>query len=543
MRGALLLLTMLMLTRGSAQTLQWVDPIQGPYHSPVMAMCSDSSGDLYCTGFYQGDSDFDPGPGTFMLPAPGAGVYIFVAKYAPGGGLLWAERFSSGTGFIVYGTNIATNDTGALYVAGQFSGASDFDPGAGTWVLDETGLDAYYETDVFAMKLNGAGALSWAVQIGDSAADYCRDMVVDADGNTILAIQVRDTVDMDPGPGSDTLYNVFPQESVLMKLDANGALLWYRDLGQSESYVWMSLGVDGTGNIWVATNLHLRKYDPSGTLLLDLPLQVVTTDLAMDAGGNVYLSGSFVGSVDVDPGTGVLNMTAAGWSDLFCTKLDPNGDLLWAVQLGAGGQTAGWGVEHGEGGRVYLTGSYENSIDLDPGPGSWMTTVGGGQDVLVVCLDSLGVFQEAMTLNGPGDQSAYDCLPTGPSEWVVHGGFEQTVDFDPGGGVFPLSSVAYSDGFMAKYQSATSSMLTTFEKPGLQVTPMPCADEALLSGIPADAGEMILFNSFGQRILRAGLAGSSAEVVLNLGDLPDGWYALQLSTGSGALMVPILISR
>ncbi len=44
--------------------------------------------------------------------------------------------------------------------------------------------------------------------------------------------------------------------------------------------------------------------------------------VAVDAGGNVYTTGHFRGTVDFDPGAGVTNLISAGSEDVFVQKLD-----------------------------------------------------------------------------------------------------------------------------------------------------------------------------------------------------------------------------
>ena len=56
--------------------------------------------------------------------------------------------------------------------------------------------------------------------------------------------------------------------------------------------------------------------------------------IAVDTSGNVYTAGYFQGTADFDPGTGTFNMSSAGQSDIFVSKLDASGNFLWAKQLG-----------------------------------------------------------------------------------------------------------------------------------------------------------------------------------------------------------------
>src|SRR5258705_1402975 len=56
--------------------------------------------------------------------------------------------------------------------------------------------------------------------------------------------------------------------------------------------------------------------------------------LALDADGNVYVSGWFNGSVDFDPGPAIQNQTSVGGDDIFISKFDHAGRLGWTRQMG-----------------------------------------------------------------------------------------------------------------------------------------------------------------------------------------------------------------
>ncbi len=63
--------------------------------------------------------------------------------------------------------------------------------------------------------------------------------------------------------------------------------------------------------------------------------------IAVDAAGNVYTTGYFQGTTDFEPGAGVTNLTSAGSGDVFVQKLDPSGNLVWAVGRAAPATTRG----------------------------------------------------------------------------------------------------------------------------------------------------------------------------------------------------------
>lgn len=81
----------------------------------------------------------------------------------------------------------------------------------------------------------------------------------------------------------------------------------------------------------------------------------MSNSIALDNNGNVYTTGSFSGTVDFDPGPGVFNMTSVANSEVFIQKLDNAGNLIFAIQIGAGGSES---IKIDATGNIYVTGVY-----------------------------------------------------------------------------------------------------------------------------------------------------------------------------------------
>ncbi len=252
-----------------------------------------------------------------------------VVKLAPTGAVAW-DRFVN-THCAMGAGKLAVDAAGNVYVAGEFQGTVDFDPGVKTqWVTGGGGSTGY------VLKLTTAGKFAWVSpfvgQTSASAYGYssANSVAVDGAGGVIVGGYTGGNmpVDFDPGAGTATL----PAGSggYVAKLNAaSGGLSWVRGLAGSFTFV---LG------------------------------------LAVDAAGGIYATGDFSGTVDFDPGAGVTALTSAGGQDAFVLKLDAAGTFAWAGAFGGTGDDLGTGVAVDGAGGVSVVGSYNGTADFDPDP-------------------------------------------------------------------------------------------------------------------------------------------------------------------------------
>ena len=105
--------------------------------------------------------------------------------------------------------------------------------------------------------------------------------------------------------------------------------------------------------------------------------------IAVDASGNVLTTGLFTGTVDFDPGAGTSNLTSAGGTDIFVSKLDSAGNFVWAEQLGGTFGEFGLGIAVDASGNVLTTGTFSGTEDFDPGAGTFNLTALGMQGAFV----------------------------------------------------------------------------------------------------------------------------------------------------------------
>ncbi|MBK9358160.1 MAG: hypothetical protein IPN08_12315 [Bacteroidales bacterium] len=95
------------------------------------------------------------------------------------------------------------------------------------------------------------------------------------------------------------------------------------------------------------------------------------------------------------PGPNTLMLNSSGRSDGFLCKLDPDGKLVWVNQFGGEQHDSGQSLALDANNTVYLTGMFSDTIDFDPGNGTFLLSSFGQVDAFIA------VYTQAVTLYGP----------------------------------------------------------------------------------------------------------------------------------------------
>ncbi|MBN4071196.1 SBBP repeat-containing protein, partial [Crocinitomix catalasitica] len=120
----------------NAASLDWAISVGGTNTDVGSSISTDSYGNVYVTGNYEGTVDFDSGAGTTNLTSNGSSE-IFIMKLNVDGDLIWAKSVG-GTGYD-HGNSITSDLLGNIFVTGYYEGVADFDPGVATFSLTSNG--------------------------------------------------------------------------------------------------------------------------------------------------------------------------------------------------------------------------------------------------------------------------------------------------------------------------------------------------------------------------------------------------------------------
>ncbi len=372
--------------------------------------------------------------------------------------LEWANVHGSTGDDGVYG--VSTDGLGNSYVAGWFSGAVDFDPGAGTHVLTSTG-----GTESFAAKYSPEGALIWATRMGSADNNYF-DWAVDIavggpDNAVVLTGNFTGSAVFGTTPTPTTLVSGGGQDVFVAKLNgATGNIIWANKLGGALTDRASSLAMDGVGNVYVGASggFSVAKFDVGGVWQWEVG-GPSPSSIAVDSSGSIYNTGdSGAGTVDFDPGIGTFTLSSSS-AFAFVQKLNSlDGTFVWAKQFSVAsgkGRSGALDIAVDGGGNAYVTGYFEGKVDFDPGTGSLLlTSARGSADLFVSKLTPAGNLIWARQVGGTGSDGGSGIAVDGGNAVYLTGTFSGTVDFNPGAGIYNLSSVGTYDIGVLKLDAA-----------------------------------------------------------------------------------------
>ncbi len=251
------------------------------------------------------------------------------------------------------GTDVFQDRLGNNFICGNYEGG---------FIHADSVYDSYGEsgTDLYAARLDGDGNWLWISTAGGTGNDAAKAMVVDANQGVYLTGSFANSAQF----GAHNLTSQGGTDAFVAKLDGQGNWLWAVSFG--------GLGADAG------------------------------KDIVSDNQGNLYVTGTFSGSVDF----GAQTLTSHGGTDIFVLKLNPSGLPLAAVRGGGDAEDTAGGLNILPNGDLALCAGFCSNALFGERP----FISQGESDILVARLDPSLHWEEALSVGW-----LYEDCPTGIS--------------------------------------------------------------------------------------------------------------------------------
>jgi hypothetical protein len=260
--------------------------------------------------------------------------------------------------------------------------------------------------------------IDWVKSMGTTDQRiYAKSIATDKLGNSYTIGTFEGTCDMDPSTSSLFLSSTGSYDIYISKFDIKGNLIWAKQI---------------IGNA--------NNESPTG--------------IRVDDGGNIYITGFLVGTMDFDPGTKVNNLSSLGEEDVFILKLNTDGDFVWVKQIGSNSFETVSDIQIDQTGNIYLLGSFASTLDVDPSSIAVHILSASQGNTFILKFDNLGQLIWAKNFGGSTTIGNGLGLDKKNNVYCV-GYFSDYADFDPSPKVYNITAFGTSvdcddDAFVLK---------------------------------------------------------------------------------------------
>lgn len=306
----------------------WARHIRGPDHEHIQGLSVTDQGDIYVSGFF--DATFSYEGTTFTNNGQSD---VFIMKFTSENAFVWGAAHG-GSG-IEWPWDIDADAAGNVFVSGSHTAAFQW---------DGMSLTHAGSNDMFIAKLNASdGSAQWVKALGGSGGDEAFGIQSNAHGS-VDEVYVSGYFSGEVQLGAETYTSAGPNDGILLKMDANGDVLWARKFGGNfsdkniirpaldvarnvfagtSSISTMSIG-DSTFPNNGSRDFLIAKFDPNGNLKNAISAGGTGNDLLNDihinGAGKCWITGSFTSS-SLDLGGTVLSNTGIAQPDVFIAEI------------------------------------------------------------------------------------------------------------------------------------------------------------------------------------------------------------------------------
>ncbi len=376
---------------------QWAKSYGSTYQDYATGIATDANGDIYISGIFTGTIDLGNGVELTSIGL-NSDWDAYLAKFSgTDGTAIWASTMGNGTEWD-FGHTVCVDNTGNVYVAGEFEGTANF---GGTDITASNG------TDAFIAKFNTDGVFQWVNQI--SGYGYETILSINTDANSLF---VAGRFDTQMVVGTETIDVDAGYDGFYAKYDFDGTFESVRHIAGAGDEFVKNIDIDASGNIALTGNFN-TEIDFSGTTAsansqsgfvvyydntntyqwhkiiesatknnhtqnigtnkypntpnskdVKAETDITSNKITFDSEGNVYATGGYIGIVDFGLGN---EHDASSFTDIFLVKYNNSGTTQFVETSTSSGNSFGDfgnGLAISNDDCIYIAGQFRGSIDF-----------------------------------------------------------------------------------------------------------------------------------------------------------------------------------
>ncbi|MBI5534555.1 MAG: putative metal-binding motif-containing protein [Deltaproteobacteria bacterium] len=367
----------------------------------VRGVAFDAAGNVFVTGAITASADLGKGPVD--------GAHGYVASLDPSGAVRWSLIWGASNMGYDYGQDVSVGGD-MVCASGSFAGTFDFGGGART---------AGGYNDAFVVCLDAAtGSYRWDRAFGADQSDVTEGVHV-TDAGDVVINGVVSAASTDFGGGA-----VSPaQGAFVARYAKDGAFQWAHVFANAGINFGSKPAVDAAGQVYMtgrfydstdfgggvrassgAASAFLASFGADGHWRWDHTFGAANTGITLYGAsarerGDVVISGELTGSVSL--GGPALSSNGGNAMTAFAAAFDASGTFLWQYAPGGAGAMRGYGAAIGPNDQVVLAGAFGGTMKF----GDLERTSVGGDDMVAVGLTPEGKYLWDFTVGGSGSDA------------------------------------------------------------------------------------------------------------------------------------------
>lgn len=404
MKSSLLYLTFILIfpISTSAQlALNWVKNITGETcNSQAKSIAIDSLNNIYMTGESRGKCDFDYSKDSLLLE--NRTNFSFCQKVDSLGNLQWLRTFGIADSGSVQYLRVLVHNNNRIYVYGEFRGKIDLDP------TDKQDIRFATKSLGFVSVLNAKGNYIRGFVVESTETSSISNIIIDSKGNPLIYGSFWGELSFN---NSDSVFTYDSQA---------GNHLFIAKFDTSFNFKWVNV-IKGKSYVYNYRNYH---WSPNC--------------ISFDSQDNIF--GLILHNDSVSFSLGGSFASDKKWSNSIF-KLDQHGNFIWNKTISSSFNSytgGGSSLELGEiivhsNGNIYITGSFQYTIDLNPDKNvqNIFESTGLG-DYYILQLDSNGAYIFAKSFGSYGNDQKLSIALKESNDILLAGIYHREMDADPG---------------------------------------------------------------------------------------------------------------